>query len=94
MQKGMDTLGADIKKVMELLMMKHDGSSKGLLEEESGKVIRETMLGTMITSQNTPAHIDLTRSSRIATKYSKLSCPRFEGLDFKGWLLKIEQFNS
>ena len=84
MQKGIDTLGANIKKVIELVMMKHDRPSKGLVAEKSSKVIRETMMGTMMTSQNTSTHIDLTEPSRISTKYSKLSCPKFEGLDFKG----------
>ena len=30
--------------------------------------------------------------TRSLTKYSKLECPHFDGIDFRGWLLKIEQF--
>ena len=29
---------------------------------------------------------------RTQTKYSKLECPNFENENFKGWLLKMEQF--
>ena len=36
--------------------------------------------------------LDLTGITRPLTKYSKLECPRFDGEDFRGWLLKIEQF--
>ena len=44
------------------------------------------------TTQASTELIDLTGSSRVLTKYSKLQCPRFDGMDFRGWLLKIEQF--
>ena len=37
-------------------------------------------------------HVDLTKIGRIHTKLSKLECPRFDGADFKRWLLKMEQF--
>ena len=36
--------------------------------------------------------LDLIRLARPFTKYSKLECPRFDVVDLRGWLLKIEQF--
>ena len=39
---------------------------------------------------STTKHIDLINPSRFQTKYSKLKCPRFDGTNFKGWLLQIE----
>ena len=36
--------------------------------------------------------LDLTGLAKSLTKYSKLKCPHFDRVDFRGWLLKIEQF--
>ena len=37
-------------------------------------------------------HVDITEIDRINTKLSKLKCPHFDEVDFKRWLLKMEQF--
>ena len=46
----------------------------------------------MVISQNLDGHIDLTEASKITTKYIKLTCLKFDGTDFKGWLLQMDQF--
>lgn len=30
-------------------------------------------------------------NTRALTKYSKIQCPRFDGTDYRGWLMKIDQ---
>lgn len=35
---------------------------------------------------------DVSNTTRFPSNYTKITCPRFNGEDFRGWLLKIEQF--
>ena len=69
------------------------------LTEGSGGVSSSElkMKSAMVTGNKTfstpfTGHVDLTEIGRLHTKLSKLECPRFDGTDFKGWLLKMEQF--
>ena len=56
------------------------------------KTVDTTVTGNRGLTQSYTKHIDLTTGSRLQTKLSKLECPRFYGENFKGWLLKMEQF--
>ena len=51
-----------------------------------------TVTGNRGFTQSSTEHMDLTTGSRLQTKLSKLECPRFYGENFRGWLLKMEQF--
>lgn len=35
---------------------------------------------------------ELQSSTRVPSNYTKITCPRFDVEDFRGWLLKMEQF--
>ena len=67
------------------------GGSKGA---DSSKAKLKSIVATGNKSFNTTStsHIDLTELGRSQTKLSKLECLRFDGSDFKGWFLKMEQF--
>ena len=54
--------------------------------------VTPVLAGDIRSSVQTTKILDLTGSSRALTKYPKLECPRFDGCDFKGWLLKMDQF--
>ena len=65
--------------------------SSGSFGDKQQKVMGPTIEGGWVFSTRIE-HIDLTGISRPLTKYSKLECPRFDGTNFSGWLLKMEQF--
>ena len=56
------------------------------------KRVMPVLIGDVRGSVQTTEFLDLTGSSRALIKYSKLECLRFDGGDFRGWLLKMEQF--
>ena len=67
------------------------GGSKGV---DSSEVRLKSVVATGNKSFRTTStdNLDLTELGRSQTKLSKLECPRFDGTDFKGWYLKMEQF--
>ena len=95
----MRALGADIRKVLKLVMLKHDALTKinGTKDSSSSGVAEGRLKATLgvrvdnrVNFQSLDGCIDLTKAPKISTKYSKIGCPIFERSDFKGWLLKIE----
>ena len=97
----MCAIGADLRRLFEQLLEKGDSNSKDSQVRQSGsggstdvkmKVVATPGLETRASTQTVTEHIDLTSGSRLPTKFSKLECPRFDGENFRGWLLKIEQF--
>ena len=60
------------------------GSSRpGTFQMQGGNVFARLETGTMST---------LLDPLRINSRRSKLDCPRFDGYDFLGWHMKVEQF--
>ena len=104
LRQDMDTkweaTNMEMRKMFSQLMFKFEASQRGgsvgsgnvSSSEQRQKGILGT-LGAMGSITPTLAKtLNLTDTARVLTKYSKLECPSFEGVDFRGWLLKIEQF--
>ena len=97
-QDGIDKNGGETRKMIEQFMLKFEvlkgvgvTESNGSFEDKQQKLMGPAIEGRGVSSARTE-HIDLTGISRPLTKYSKLECPRFDGTNFRGWLLKMEQF--
>ena len=97
----MRAMGADLRRLFEQLLAKSDSPSTDPEVGHSGsnespdikmKAVTTPGPGNKTVTQSLPEHIDLTGGSRLQTKYAKLECPRFDGENFRGWLLKLEQF--
>ena len=101
LRSEMRAMGADLRRLFEQLLRKPESNSK---ESEVGQTgssgSADVKLKAMVTpgpenrglTQSVTGHIDLTDGTRFHTKYSKLECPRFDGENFHGWLLKMDQF--
>ncbi|XWS65218.1 hypothetical protein CRYUN_Cryun05aG0073500 [Craigia yunnanensis] len=92
--------GMETRKMFEKIMLKFD-SSRGLGFEASGStqstdLKQKGIVGVhgedRVLLSSIVENIDLTGGPKILTKYSRLELPQFEGVDFRGWILKEEQF--
>ena len=99
MRSRLETLGSDIRKSFEQFMLKFEASGKTMrIEEPSGDGVAEVMVkSAKVDESNKLNPVVFERGadsevSRFSTKYTKLECPKFDGSDFQGWLLKMEQF--
>ena len=55
-------------------------------------VVTPSILGKSPVRQD-PSHFNFsTKASKLNPRRSKLECPRFDGFDFLGWKLKVEQY--
>ena len=98
----LEAMGTEIRSMFEQMMLQMKSITKSAIVEvsegsggvSSSKARMKSVIVTGTKAFTTPMtdHVDLTELGRIHTKLSKLECPRFNGIDFKGWLLKIEQF--
>ena len=97
----MRSMSWDLRRMLEQMILEMNATSKGPMindSRSSGSI--DVKLNVVVTSsgenkvvhQIVTEHIDLTKHSRIQTKYSKLEYLRFDGNNFKGWLLKFDQF--
>ena len=57
-----------------------------------GPSIFQEQQGTVPVIQQSRLTSSILDSSKINVRRSKLECPRFEGYDFLGWYMKVEQF--
>ncbi|XVE59867.1 hypothetical protein DITRI_Ditri05aG0081600 [Diplodiscus trichospermus] len=98
MRNGLETMGIDVRKMFELMMLKLETSfnTSSLEETTSSKTTNSRLKGVLAEGNENRAIVgfqkeqgNLTEPSRLLTKSSKIECPRFEGVDFRGWLLKI-----
>ena len=98
MQTRLEAASLEMRKVFSQIMFKFKSSQRNGLEGSSSiralDLKQKCILGvTGETRRTTKAYtevVDFIGTSRPFTKYYKLECPRFDGVDFKGWLLKIE----
>ena len=97
MRSRLETLEADIKKSFEQFMLKFEASGKTIRIEElsSGEATEVMVKSAMVNEPNKLNLVVFERGadgeiSRFSTKYTKLECPKFDGSDFRGWLLKME----
>ena len=99
LKQEMEQLSADVKHMFDQLMAKFEGRNAGKvvveLPEEVDKSKEESRVSeTKLQRTNGSGGMfngfgdDFTR----IYKASKLECPRFDGTDFPGWLLKVEQY--
>ena len=99
---SIEAMGAEMRGMFEKVMIQmrsnnndarveDSGGSKGV---DSSEVRLKSVVATGNKSFRTTStdNLDLTELGRSQTKLSKLECPRFDGTDFKGWYLKMEQF--
>ena len=99
---SIEAMGAEMRGMFEKVMIQmrsnnnnarveDSGASKGV---DSSEVRLKSVVATGNKSFRTTStdNLDLTEPGRSQTKLSKLECPRFDGTDFKGWYLKMEQF--
>ena len=56
--------------------------SNGNMESAQRKSGQSTVTGIMVD--------DVGKSNLKYCRYSRLECPKFEGEDFEGWLMKVE----
>ena len=97
LENRLENASLESRKMYEQIMLRFDalkgegsgstGASDLKLKDGGGAL--EVNRGV---TQSKTEILDLTGLARPFTKYSKLECPRFDGVDFRGWLLKIEQF--
>ncbi|OMO99868.1 Retrotransposon gag protein [Corchorus capsularis] len=75
---GMDAMGKEMRQMFEKLLLKIDSNitAKNLIEP----------------SGSTESRPIIVSDEKQFTEHSKLQCPRFNGDDFLGWKLKVEQF--
>ena len=100
MEARFEAASLESRQMFAQIMLKFDTSPVGGTEGSgsigSSEMRQKGMLGVTGEIKGvTPTvteNLDLTGGARMLTKYSKLECPRFDGEDFRGWLLKIQQF--
>ena len=98
-ENRIEAISCDNQKMFSQIMLKLEPSQSGGLEGSGSSgptalnqnVVVGIPAAVKEASQTKTETLDLT-GLRTFTKYSKLECPRFDGVDFRGWLLKIEQF--
>ncbi|OMO61374.1 hypothetical protein COLO4_33444 [Corchorus olitorius] len=80
---SIDAVGAEMRQRFSQVMLK--------LGTSSSSQIHETPINAS-TSRTVESGQQGITDTKPFTKHSKLHCPRFNGEDFLGWRLKIEQF--
>ena len=100
METKFEAANLETRRMFSQLMLKFE-ASQGNGSESSANIIsteqkQKSILGVpgaVGSNTSSPTEfLNLTGTVRPLTKYSKLECPSFEGVNFRGWLLKIEQF--
>ena len=91
MRSSFETLGSDVRKMLEQFMLKMESSGKVMGVEDSDsseatEVMRKSPLVEESKKLNQAVLEPFTKgeASRVSTKYTKLKCPNFNGSDFRG----------
>lgn len=92
MQSWLESMGSKMRDMVEKLML-HLSSSKsvdGDVSTEGGSIVMKDK--SVLGMPKFLGAIGSSETNRLQTKLPKLECPHFDGNDFRGWWLQIEQF--
>ena len=96
LRSDLDQLGSDMRRLFEQMMTKMEaGKTSAEIVEEGSRSksgIETSQLNSGQSVVTMAISDDAKETNHRYCKHSRLECPKFEGDDFDGWLMKLAQY--